>query len=360
MNLRQFFSRSTFFSLLFLCSVPSFGLKESDISMVYKLLDRENLYQEGEFKGEGDRTLRYLKFGKEKGPKGSVIFVNGRAENVFKYVELFYDLHIQGWSPVYTYDHRGQGFSERLLLDSEAGYVEDYFHYRKDLEAFLQLVSLDPEFNPDKSFLIAHSMGGVITVDYLQNNPDQRYFSSVAISSPMFQIHSHVPSLIEQALLKAMKLYCLFGCSDQLPGIKKAQYARQEYLTGSKTRHNFRLYLETKKFPEIKPGRPTYQWVIKSFEVSRQIMQKGRIQAIKTPILILQAEQDQIVSNSHQDQFCNEIPKCCYIKKTAARHEHFLETDTLRDQAIQETLSFFSKHKHYQELCVLSSKSDHF
>ena len=340
-----------------LCSVSCFGLKESDISTVYELLDRENLYQEGEFKGEKNRTLKYLKFGKKLGPKGSVIFVNGRAENVFKYMELFYDLHIQGWSPVYTYDHRGQGFSDRLLSDPKAGHVEDYSHYRKDFKTFLQLVALDPEFNPEKSFLIAHSMGGVITVDYLQNNPDQKYFSSVAISSPMFRIHAHVPSFIEKGLLEVMKLYCLFDCTDQIPGIKMKSLI-QKFLTRSHARHKFRLYLETKKFPKIKPGRPTYQWVIKSFEFSRQIMQKDRIQAIKTPILILQGEQDQVVSNSHQDEFCNETPTCCHIKKTVARHEHFLETDALRDQAIQETLSFFSKQKQYQELCTSSSKSN--
>ena len=91
-------------------SLPSLALKETDIAFVYELLDNKKFYQQGEFKGERNIKLRYARFGEKRGKEGALVFVSGRAENLFKYIELFYDLHLKGWSPIYTYDHRGQGF----------------------------------------------------------------------------------------------------------------------------------------------------------------------------------------------------------------------------------------------------------
>ena len=44
--------------------------------------------------------------------------VNGRAENMLKWTELAYDVYQQGYD-VLIFDHRGQGYSQRLLNDSE-------------------------------------------------------------------------------------------------------------------------------------------------------------------------------------------------------------------------------------------------
>ena len=88
---------------------------------------------------------------------------------------------------------------------------------------------------------------------------------------------------------------------------------------------------------------PTYDWIIKMFKATRKLREKGRIEKIKTPLLILQSEKEKLVSNSHQDQFCKIIPDVCRIQTLPGRHEHFMEIDNIRDQAIQETLNFFSE-----------------
>ena len=173
------------FSLLFCFS--SRALKESDISVVYQILDKKSFYQMGEFPGEKGVKIRYARFGNQRGEKGSLVFVSGRAENLFKYIELFYDLHQEGWSPIYTYDHRGQGFSSRLTSKANRADVENYSHYRKDLKSFMNLVLKDSLVDKEKLFMIAHSMGGLIAVDYLQTYKEPE-FQALVLSSPMFRI----------------------------------------------------------------------------------------------------------------------------------------------------------------------------
>ena len=107
--------------------------------------------------------LRYARFSKSRGDKGSIVFINGQDENLFKYLELFYDLFLEGYSPIYTYDHRGQGLSSHFRLDPKvgyadhkgrelsrhflphprAGYVERFSHYSSDLRTFLNDIVLN-------------------------------------------------------------------------------------------------------------------------------------------------------------------------------------------------------------------------
>ena len=109
------------------------AVPESKLHIVYQLLNEKELFSIDSFTGQDNLSLKYLKFGEKKGDKGSLIFVNGLGENIVMYLELFYDLHLQGWSPIYTYDHRGQGLSDRILPDPHVGYVEDWSFYKEDL-----------------------------------------------------------------------------------------------------------------------------------------------------------------------------------------------------------------------------------
>ena len=43
-----------------------------------------------------------------------MILVNGRAENMLKWTGLAYDFHQQGYD-VLLFDHRGQGYSQRII-----------------------------------------------------------------------------------------------------------------------------------------------------------------------------------------------------------------------------------------------------
>ena len=300
-----------------------------------------DFYQTGNFRGEGGLRLRYARFGRKKGEKGSLVFINGRAENLFKYIELFHDLHAKGWSPVYTYDHRGQGFSDRLHPNPKTGHVEDYGHYRKDLGRFVNLVLQDPLTDKESLFAAAHSMGGAVLIDYLQNLPpeEEAPFKAIALSSPMFRIRTN---FLTEALVRPVSAYCsVFPCSASFFGKKSAD---RSLLTDSLSRIKFLDCLQREKFPEIALGAPSWRWIAESFKMSKKIMAGERIKKLKAPILILQSEKERLVSNAHHNQFCLELPAGrCHIVRLSGLHEHFFETDEVRSKAIEAALRFFSE-----------------
>ena len=327
----------TFFLFVCIFSFSSSALNESNISFVYDLLDKKEFYQTGEFIGEENIKLHYAQFGKTRGKKGALVFVSGRAENLFKYTELFYDLHLKGWSPIYTYDHRGQGLSDRLLTYLNIGHIEDFSYYRKDLKTFLDIVKKNPQVDKNNLFLISHSMGGLITVDYLQTYGNLE-FKALVLSSPMFQIKIRTKSFF--AYLSS--LYCSFsGCLKQ--EIKKEN--KRSVLTYSKAREAFFRYLQKERFPKSKLGPPSLSWLIKSSKTGRKSMLRKEIQKIQIPLLILQAEQDVVVSNDHHKKFCEAIPQNCELKIFSGKHDLFIEKDKIRDQVIADVMRFFSQQK---------------
>ena len=69
----------------------------------------------GEFAGVGGLKIRYLCFEK-KNTSGALVVLPGKSETYLKYAEFFYDLRDLNMS-LYSMDHRGIGFSERMLPD---------------------------------------------------------------------------------------------------------------------------------------------------------------------------------------------------------------------------------------------------
>ena len=144
-------------------------------------------------------------------------------------------------------------FSDRLYKPSNMGHVEDYSYYRKDLKTFLDIVKKDPQVEKNPLFLIAHSMGGLITLDYLQNykNPG---FKALVLSAPMLSISI----VANSAFAYLSSLFCsIFSCSNK--DLKEQN--KSSVLTNSKAREDFFIYLKKKRFPESKSQYSLYTLV---------------------------------------------------------------------------------------------------
>ena len=272
----------------------------------------------------------------------AVVIVNGRIESAWKYQELFYELYHQGFD-VYSFDHRGQGMSERLAEDPQIGYVGFFSDYVEDMAKVLKNFNLA---GYQHKFILAHSMGGAIATRYLQSQPDIE-FDGIALSAPMYGVDmswymkpvaNYLTPLIT-ALVK-QPFYITKN---------KAYYAKPfeiNPLTSSFTRYKwFRNLYENK--PELKLGGPSARWVWQGLKGAELCM--ANAEKVTIPLLLLQGSEDKIVSNQAQTTFIKKLartnPDCRMKIIEGSRHEILFESDTHRNIALQEILSFFQQPK---------------
>ena len=183
-------------------------------------LDGEgSVYSTFEFQSEYNNvngcplTIRYVRFGNDVTKKGAIAFSTGFTEPALKYTELADDLLKKGYGPIYIINHRGQGNSDRVLVpeseqscDVQAetnkdtpqkeirhkGFVDNFKHYTGDFDQFVKTILEEDGpvgigiVNPDKFFLLAHSMGGAVALAYIMNH--QNPFEKVILSSPMLRV----------------------------------------------------------------------------------------------------------------------------------------------------------------------------
>ena len=313
----------------------------------------------GEFEGKESKKIRYRTFAlsDRTAERGAIVISSGRTEGMIKYQELIYDLSRQGYS-VYIHDHRGQGYSERINpTKPELGLVESFDYYVDDLNTFVETV-VKPA-NHKRLFLLAHSMGGAVALLYLGRYPD--VFRAAVLSSPM-----HQPSMPGPA----GSLCTFFGFSSLFWGESRYVTGTESWtdadtkgqhrfdgngLTHSNARYNRMIeqYRQTDHeklgWPSPKLGGPSPKWVKEACRAGSLSRSDPIIKAIKTPILLLQAGDDTIVSLKEQVDFCDKVNQggntsCKGYQVAKARHELFIESDTYRQRALAAAIEFFNKH----------------
>ncbi|MBY8057020.1 alpha/beta fold hydrolase [Vibrio fluvialis] len=269
----------------------------------------------------------------------AIVVVNGRIESAWKYQELFYDLFRQGYD-IYSYDHRGQGLSDRLIDEREMGYVGDFHDYVQDLSGLLELWDLR---RYQQRFLLGHSMGGAIATRYVQTHPHHD-FAAMALSAPMFGVN--MPwQLRPVALSLSQMLTALYSKPTYAPGY--SAYLPKPFeinaLSQSEVRYRwFRELYETR--PELKLGGPSTRWVWQGLMAAKQCIQLTR--QVRLPTLVLQAEADTIVSNEAQTRFVTKLartnPHSAIEVILGSRHELLFEQDQYRNQALDALLNHFA------------------
>ena len=272
--------------------------------------------------------------------KATILLVQGRTESMMKYHELMWELSQQGYA-VFTMDHRGQGLSDRMLENREKGHVEKFQQYVDDQLLFVNSVVLGKQ-PAGQLLLLTHSMGGAVGSFLLAQQPT--LFKAAVLSSPMHMPNTEV--LFSEA--DGCYLASVLGwmCSDCFAGFVDVPYNETPFaenvLTQSEVRYQaFRDQYRAQ--PKLQLGGPTWQWVNESCDIADEFPQLAK--TIQTPFLILQGTADTVVSNSAQDEFCQNAGKACagVVKISGAKHELFIEKDVYRQQALAELLGFFDK-----------------
>lgn len=138
---------------------------------------------------------------RETGSSKWLIVTHGLGEHSERH-EFILKLFSQNFN-IAIYDLRGHGKS-----GGKRAWVEDFHHFPKDLQSVIDFLRRD--FSMTKYTLFGHSMGGLITADYLQNMaqkdfyPEKVFLSSPAVAGPGLLGHAFTlaPMFLFDGLVK--------------------------------------------------------------------------------------------------------------------------------------------------------------
>ena len=261
--------------------------------------------------------------------RGTVVLLGGRTEFVEKYMETVDDLRERCFD-VLTFDWRGQGLSDRMLSNRHKGYVESYDDYLKDLIYFMDKYVKPSAKQP--IIMMAHSMGAHITLRYLHDYPE--IVDRAILTSPLIDIAG--PAWFKLSLRLLVGLLTVLGF--------KTSYATRvmDFDPSKKQFQGNRLTSDRRRFtdtiekisanPDLAVGGVTFGWLAAMFVSIRLVLTENFCRQIRTPILIISADADAVVSRKAQQFACQWMPHCHLVTISDALHELLIETDAVRDQ----------------------------
>jgi lysophospholipase len=271
--------------------------------------------------------LRFARFPPPPGRKGTVCLFPGRTEFIEKYFETVRDVQARGFA-VAMLDWRGQGLSERRARHSLKGHVWDFAEYDTDLEAFMREVVL-PDC-PPPLFAIGHSMGSAILLRAVRRG--RRWFDRVVLSAPMIELR-HPRLQVARAVVQTMRVLGLRRL--YIPGGSGRPVTALPFGGNPLTSDPVR-YARTAAIVEAERSlalaSPTVAWVHAAFKAMKEFKDPAFPAAIRQPVLIVGAGQDEIVSTRAAEQFAVRLRAGGLLVIPGARHELLMEQDRYREQ----------------------------
>ena len=271
----------------------------------------------------------FLRYGiwhvpKEK-RKGSILFLGGRSEFLEKYSETIGKLNQKGFD-VYSFDWRGQGLSSRMLANRHKGFISSYDVYLDDLNLFFDKIVKPASIHP--LIIIAHSMGGHIALRFLFDHPEA--VDMAVLTSPMIGIFR---SNLSRWLVKLITRVAVRTGFRHAYAIGAGDYADGKFNGNDLTSDPGRFMDAIKaieKNPDLALGGVTYGWLSATLASIDILNQPGYAAKITTPILMISAGEDKVVSIDAQKKICASLPNCRFVEIPGARHEIFKETDAVQ------------------------------
>ncbi len=309
-----------------------------------------------------------------EGSQQALIISHGTGESSIRYAEVVYDL-LNNNIPysIYVINHRGHGFSQRLLgknknwnpnwkvfeiekneiQEYKKIYVKNFEDYVKDFGSLVSIIK--QKYKIEKITALGHSLGGAVITRYVEQNPEE--LENIILSAPMFSIIGLMgadnndfisKSIISLSDTFSSEGYAIGGGGSTFNHLD-TKYDTEEntlnYYTTSYNRFFMKKYI-LQENPETSLGGLTWGFVDSIYEVVKDIRKDAW--KIKIPTLIFQAEFDDYVHPSGQNTVCDQInlnsPEVCKLIKIGnAKHELFLERDKVRNLVMSKILESLVK-----------------
>jgi lysophospholipase len=282
----------------------------------------------------GNVSIRYGTWDCGAGTKkGSVILLGGRKEFMEKYAETIDELN-QRQLDVYSMDWRGQGLSTRLLPNRHKGHINDYGEYLEDLNYFVNNIVRPAAIPP--IIILAHSMGGHIALRFLHDFPDAA--GKAVLTSPMIDII--VPPFPKWLIKLMVRFASKTGCGTAYSAGSKDYQPRKIKFEGNiLTSDPVRFMDEHRAIAENRElalGGVTYGWLAATFKSIDILYCAAYAGKINTPVLIVSAGRDRIVSEDAQRSICSLMKKGSFVSIPDSYHEILKERDPVRQSFWKE------------------------
>jgi alpha-beta hydrolase superfamily lysophospholipase len=141
----------------------------------------------GNFTGTGGLNLFYQSWRAEQNEKAVIVLVHGFGEHSGRYMNVVNHMTPLGYS-IYSFDHRGHGRSQ-----GKPGNITDWSEFREDLNRFIKFIRNAHTSLP--IILMGHSMGGLIVLNYILDNPEENVQTVIA-SAPLLAQPDISPVLV--------------------------------------------------------------------------------------------------------------------------------------------------------------------
>ena len=270
-------------------------------------------------------------------PRGSLLFLGGRGDQIEKHVEAIARWAAMGWE-VSALEWRGQAGAGRLLPDARIGHSPGFDRWIDDLAAFgreWRAHGMAPHV------AIAHSMGGHLLLKAMVEGaflPD-----AAVLTAPMLGLQTRpLPVPVGAWIARTM---CALGLGNRAawdhgdkPIAGMAQ--RQARLTHSAERYSDEMWWREQR-PDLALGGPSWAWLRDAFASTLAMPTDPRLSAMSVPALILAARHDRLVSTAAAEKIARRLPDAqfhCY--GAVAGHELLREADDVRDDVLARIDTF--------------------
>ncbi len=288
------------------------------------------------FTGEDDAPL-YGRMYHTPHARAVVVISHGYCEYADKYLEVIYNLVQLGYA-VAICEHRGHGFSARMIDHPHKVHITSFDTYIRDFDAFSQCVQ--EAFPTLPRVLLGHSMGGCIAARTLEVYPT--HYCAAILSCPMLEIHpAHLP-------MWGASLYCklnfLRGKGEDVQG-KSADFDTTSDFENSNSlcRERFDAFFAQRLAePKYQTAHGTVAWLDANLKGIRVTVCDAA--NVTVPVLLCQAGKDSLVYPNGHAKFLARAKQGQLLHFAQAKHELFTSTTEIRLQLWQAIADFLEAH----------------
>ncbi len=320
-------------------TTSAWAIPEADYANAYQreIAPLLKQFKRSSFVGAKNITISTAQWKSSPSADRCLVILPGRSEQLEKYAEVVHSLNdseLKGELVYFLMDHRGQGSSQRFMPQIDRGYVDDFDNYATDVKTFIEQVVSQTYCR--ETYMLAHSMGGGIAVDFLQKNPG--LIDRAVLTSPMLKIQTKpYPYAVARGIvLGSMAI----GRGRQFAIGEKPYNPNDDFATNKFTQSKVRFDMWMNLFrelPQTQLGGVTNRWVNEIMKGTKRV--RSQYGKLLLPLRVIKATDERYSEPSEMEKLCRQAAQC-EATTLVGKHEVLMEKDEVRDLAIQTIVQF--------------------